>query len=521
MSTREMPFPRSSGVLLHITSLPGRYGIGDLGQEAREFVDNLSAAGQSYWQVLPIGPTGFADSPYQCLSSFAGNPNLIALDQLQSWIPPHALDDTPPFRHRRVEYETVIPWHDEMLSLVYEGFVIQGGRQDKDFLAFCQENAYWLDDFALFTAIKESHQQRPWVQWPKGEAFRSITDIEAAQDKHRARIEEHKFRQWIFFTQWNALREYARERGISLIGDIPIYAAHDSSDVWVNRPLFDLDENGYPRAVAGVPPDYFSPTGQLWGNPLYLWDQHKKKGYDWWIKRFRATLALFDVVRVDHFRAFYDYWQIPGSAETAMDGTWRDGPRDAFFDVLGAALLEAPGRALNQVLIAEDLGDKMTQVRAWKDAKGLAGMKILQFAFGDNEDDRIRFKPEKYDGANDDPSIMYVGTHDNNTALGWWFNEATEPHRRDLTHALQEWHPNPISEISEPAWELIQMGLESKERLFIMPLQDVLGLGNSGRMNKPGVTAGNWRWRYTREELSDQMWKRLAQLTRQSERFKT
>jgi 4-alpha-glucanotransferase len=519
MASNTLPFPRSSGILLHITSLPGVYGIGDIGPEAYAFVDRLAEAGQQYWQVLPLGPTGFADSPYQCLSTFAGNTNLISLDDLHDWLPRHALEDIPVFRRRRVEYEMVIPWHDEMLSLAYEGFLAQGGKEETGFVSFCKDNASWLDDFALFMALKEAHHQRPWTEWPKGAALRAPIELEAAREKHISRVEEHRFRQWVFYTQWRALRKHAQERNIRIIGDIPIYVAHDSCDVWVNRHLFDLDETGHPRVVAGVPPDYFSPTGQLWGNPLYLWTEHRKKNYAWWTTRVQVALDLFDIIRIDHFRGLYDYWQVPAAAPTALDGTWMDGPRDDFFDALKAALREQSGRDVREIIIAEDLGDNMAKVRKWCDSLGLAGMKILQFAFGDNQEERERFRPKPYDGINDDLSIMYTGTHDNNTAMGWWYTEARERHRNEVVAFVRDWRQLPDYDVTEPNWEMIRIGMESRERVLIMPLQDILGAGSSSRMNRPGVTAGNWRWRYTREELAEELWKRVAELTRQSGRF--
>ena len=273
--------------------------------------------------------------------------------------------------------------------------------------------------------------------------------------------------------------------------------------------------------VAGVPPDYFSPTGQLWGNPLYLWNEHKKKKYEWWIKRVRAALDLFDIVRIDHFRGFYNYWQVPAAAKTALDGTWMDGPRDDFFNALGVALRELPGRHLKEVVIAEDLGDKMAEVRVWRHSLGLAGMKILQFAFGDNPDEREQFKPEEYDGTNDDFSIMYVGTHDNNTAMGWWYTEAKDDNREAVARCVREWNKDPSYEIAEPNWELIRIGMRSRERVFIMPLQDILGAGNGSRLNRPGVASGNWRWRYTDEELTEDKWDRVVHLTKESARFET
>lgn len=395
MFTDTLPFPRASGILLPIISLPGKYGIGDFGQEAYDFIDCLARSGQTYWQVLPLGPTSFGDSPYQCLSSFAGNTNLISLDKLQRWLPPKALEDRPHFRNRQVNYETVIPWHDEILSLAYEGFVAYGETKERiAFTQFCEDTQQWLDHFALFMALKESHQQRPWVEWLKGEALQAPIEMKAARKKHFSRFREHQFRQWVFYTQWREVREYAHQRGIFIIGDLPMYVAHDSCDVWVHRQLFDLDEHGYPRMVAGVPPDYFSPTGQLWGNPLYLWQEHKKSSYLWWNERILAALNLFDIVRIDHFRGFYNYWQIPATEKTALNGTWMDGPRDDLFNSLRASFEEGSGRAMREVIIAEDLGDTMDAVIDWRTTLALAGMKVLQFAFGDNTEERKRFRPE-------------------------------------------------------------------------------------------------------------------------------
>jgi 4-alpha-glucanotransferase len=509
---------------MHISSLPGGYGIGDLGPSAHEFVDCLARSHQKYWQVLPTGPTGFADSPYQCLSSFAGNANLISLDDLaeRDWLTPGELADRPAFRDRRVEYETVIPWHEEMLSLAYDRFLAQGGPPHDEFKAFCREEDDWLNHFALFMALKESYDLRPWVGWGRDEALCATSAIETAGRRHRARGEEHKFRQWLFRTQWGQLRQYAHQRGVSIIGDIPFYVAHDSCDVWVHRNLFDLDENGHPRRVAGVPPDYFSCTGQLWGNPLYLWPEHKDQHYAWWISRVQAALTRFDVVRIDHFRGFYDYWQIPASAPTARDGMWVEGPRDEMITALAESLPRHLGRELPQAIIAEDLGENMDHVIPWRESLGLAGMKILQFAFGDSDAERRRFALERYDGGNHLRGIMYVGTHDNNTALGWWHAEASPEQRGRMIELARQWRGGADGAITEPHWDMITIAQQCRELICIIPMQDLLGAGPSRRMNRPGLARGNWCWRCSPDEMRNpKPWERLEDLTQQSGRSRS
>jgi 4-alpha-glucanotransferase len=496
-------FPRSSGVLLHVSSLPGPYGIGDLGQSARDFVDRLVAAQQTYWQILPLGPTGFGDSPYQCLSSSAGNTNLISLDLVAAagWLTEDELADRPPFRARVVDYPAVVAWHDELLMLAHERFTAQAGSADREaFAGWCASNAGWLEDYVLFISLKETNGGRPWVEWPAVEATYGRAAAEVARKTLRFRLDEHRFRQWLFFTQWSALRGYANQRGIRIIGDIPIFVGHDSCDVWVNPELFDLDERGYPRFVAGVPPDAFSATGQRWGNPLYVWSAHQQTGFDWWIKRVDASFGLYDVVRIDHFRGFDRYWRIAAGDLTAEHGGWQPGPGRALFDALG------PDR--NARIIAEDLGDDMGGAIALRDELHLPGMVVLQFAFSGSSADRERFLPGK-PGVN---AVVYSGTHDNNTTLGWVQDDLTPAQLDELLHTIDK------RDLGQPGWGLIRLGMSYAAHTFIVPAQDLLGLGESARMNRPSVSGGNWRWRATENQLREADWGKLRELTEHASR---
>lgn len=493
-----MLFPRSSGILLHPTSLPGRYGIGDLGEYAYRFIDYLQAAGQSIWQVLPLGPTSYGDSPYQCLSAFAGNPNLISLDKLVGlgWLTHADLADVPNFPTHEVDYGWVIGYHDQKLALAYERFEATANEGYKQaFSAWCDKNAHWLNDFALFAAIKNENGGRPWTEWPEDVSLREPEALASAQTRLAKQISDIKFRQWVFFAQWEELREYAKGRNIRLVGDIPIFVAHDSSDVWANRDEYFLDERGNPTVVAGVPPDYFSATGQRWGNPLYRWDVMKQKGYSWWISRFSAVLTLVDIVRIDHFRGFEDYWEIPASEPTAVNGRWLKGPNIDFFNVLKERLGELP-------IIAEDLGMITAAVEKLRDDLGLPGMKIIQFGWSDPDNE---FLPHNYITPN---CVTYTGTHDNNTVVGWWHGEGSESDR----HYFQQYVGR---EITEPNWEMIRLGAMSVANTFVAPLQDIFGLGTNARMNTPGVESGNWRWRFTEDWLQKpEPRERLAHLTR-------
>ncbi len=500
MTAQDSIFPRSSGVLLHPTSLPGRYGIGDLGPYAYRFVDWLESAGQTIWQVLPLGPTSYGDSPYQSLSTFAGNTLLISFDQLieDGWLLAEDVKNVPPFSPYLVEFGRVITYHNQILAKAYDRFTTSASAGQKSaFAAWCAEQAYWLEDFALFASLKHLYGGKPWVEWPIGEALHQPDAIAAARQKHSRSVEEHKFRQWLFFRQWNALREYAHQKGIRLVGDIPIFVAHDSADVWGNRDEYFLDAAGSPTVIAGVPPDYFSPTGQRWGNPLYRWDKMAENGYAWWLSRIRATLQLVDIVRVDHFRGFEAYWEVPASEATAVKGRWVPGPKFDFFDVVVEKLGRLP-------IIAEDLGLITPGVIELRDGLGLPGMKILQFAFGGAAAENA-FLPHNYT-----PNcVVYTGTHDNNTTLGWWMSdkEATP----DVRSFLPQYIGHPVNEIH---WELIRLGMASVAHTFVVPMQDVLGFGADTRMNTPGRESGNWGWRFTAEWLDHPARERLAYMTR-------
>lgn len=495
-----MAFPRSSGVLLHPTSLPGRYGIGDLGDYAYRFVDLLQAAGQSYWQILPLGPTSYGDSPYQALSTFAGNPNLISFDKLAQlgWLTGEDLATTPNFPVESVDFGPVIEFHSALLDKAYARFgkaANDGYRQA--FHRWCAEFAWWLDDFALFAALKAENGGGSWTEWPSAVALRDENALAAARERLADAIGNVKFRQWLFFLQWEQLKSYANERGVRIVGDIPIFVAHDSADVWANRRLFTLDERGMPTVVAGVPPDYFSVTGQRWGNPLYKWEVHKAEGYSWWIDRVRAVLSMVDVVRIDHFRAFEDYWEIPATEATAVKGRWLKGPNVDLFNALRGAL----GHELP--IIAEDLGQITSAVEKLRDDLGLPGMKIIQFAFSDANN---VFLPHNY---THDNFVVYTGTHDNNTIVGWWQGEASAAEREYVIAYFNKDISN------SPHWEMIRLALSTNAHTAVVPLQDILGLGAAARMNTPGKESGNWSWRAMPEQLGNQdAFRTLAHFTR-------
>lgn len=478
-------FPRCSGVLLHPTSLPGKYGIGDLGDHAYRFVDWLHKAGQGVWQILPLGPTSYGDSPYQCLSAFAGNTNLISLDKLvdTGWLMDTDLADVPDFPIHHVDFGPVIEYHNRILHLAYLRFRDAAtDEQREEFDEWCSANNYWLDDWGMFIALKNDHAGRPWVEWEEDLALYRADALEEARIRLADEISKHRFLQWVFHEQWYALKSYANEHGIRLIGDIPIFVAHDSCDVWAYRDGFYLDAKGNPEVVAGVPPDYFSPTGQRWGNPLYRWDVMKSEGYGWWVRRFQAILGQVDLVRIDHFRGFAAYWEIPASEPTAVVGEWVRGPGQEFFYTLADTLGELP-------IIAEDLGVITKPVIELRDSLGLPGMKVLQFAWSDPENPFLPHnQPEN--------SVVYSGTHDNNTTLGWWNNEVDDQTRAFVSEYLDRG-------VNDPVWTMIKLGMQSVAHTFIMTLQDVFSLGNDDRMNTPGKESGNWTWRITEEALSD------------------
>lgn len=496
-----MLFPRASGILLHPTCLPGRYGIGDLGAMAYRFVDYLHSAGQSYWQVLPLGPTSYGDSPYQTLSSLAGNPLLISFDQLAAdgWLDHSDLEHVPEFSDFKVMYGEVISYHDHILNIAFQKFKQRADASIKAaFEAWCAANA-WVYDFGLFASLKTQHALRAWVEWSPELAQPSPARVTELRAQFAEAIENQCFRQWQFHKQWFALKDYAHSKGIRFIGDIPIYVAHDSSDVWANRHLFKLRANGQPNVVAGVPPDYFSADGQLWGNPHYRWDLMEADGFKWWIQRVEQTLALVDIARIDHFIGFIKYYEIPFGAETARSGELKlDGPGEALFKTFQAKFgAELP-------IIAEDLGELIPQVAALRDHFNLPGMKVLQFAFGGDQYSVNDFLPHTYH-----PNcVVYSGTHDNNTTLGWWqTGEASEGMRRHLQAYIGH-------EVREPHWDLIRLGMNSVAHTFVAPLQDVLGFGADTRMNTPGKPAGNWTWRFGAKWLDHSSRERLLEHTK-------
>ena len=492
-----MTFSRSSGILLHPTSLPGPYGIGELGQEAIAWLDWLAAAGCGLWQVLPLGPTSFGDSPYQSYSSSAGNPNLISLQWLQDQ---HLLDskdlDGAPSFDPDVDYGAIYEWKRPVLDRAHDHFRRRASSElAANFDKFVESEAAWLDDFAIFMALKDVHDGEAWFEWPDRLRDRVPEVLARARKVHAAAIRRQQFRQFVFFEQWRAVRKHAAELGIQIIGDVPIFLALDSAEVWVNPELFQLNSEGRPRVVAGVPPDYFSETGQLWGNPLYDWEKHAADDFTWWIARLRAAWRHVDILRLDHFRGFHDYWEVPAGEETAVNGRWQEGPRFAFFEALHAAI--APDAPMSELpIIAEDLGEPSIGVEKLRDRLGFPGMKILVFAF--SEDSENLFLPHHY-LAN---SVVYTGTHDNDTALGWY--ERVESEERDLARRYLGRGGDDIS------WDLIRAAWSSAASIAIAPMQDVLGLGNEARMNYPGHESGNWTWRLLPHQLTDSLQTRLA-----------
>jgi 4-alpha-glucanotransferase len=479
-----MKFERASGVILHPSSLPGPYGIGDLGDQAYQWIDFLSRAGCQIWQILPLSPTGYGDSPYQCFSAFAGNPYLISPESLlsQGLLDSSDLDNLPAFPSERVDYGTMIPWKLDLLDRAYHRFhEISPTELQRKYNQFLQEQSNWLDDFTLFMALKEYYGGAPWTSWDAKLRDRQPQALQDAQQTLSEAIQKQAFRQFVFFQQWTTLHDYARENKVLIIGDIPIFVAHDSADVWSHPELFALDSAGKPEFAAGVPPDYFSPTGQLWGNPLYHWDVHKASGYQWWIERFRSVLSMVDIVRLDHFRGFAGYWEVPGDAKTAEKGRWVPGPGADFLATLEQALGELP-------IIAEDLGVITPDVVKLRDSFKLPGMKILQFAFAGGPTDP--FLPHNFPNN----CVVYTGTHDNDTVLGWYQRVEEEEkafYRRYLNR-----------DGSDVSWDLIRACWASVAVLSIAPMQDFLCLGNEARMNYPGNPSGNWTWRMSSGALS-------------------
>jgi 4-alpha-glucanotransferase len=482
-------FSRRAGILLHPTSLPGANGIGEIGAEALRFVDRLADAGVTIWQVLPLGPTGYGDSPYQCFSAFAGNPLLIEV-----------AGDGTPFPDALVAFGDVIPHKRRLLDAL-----VARTPRDAAYDRFVAANADWLPDYALFMALKHAHGGVSWTDWEPGAALRAPAALTAWRAKLASEIEQIQVEQFLFYTQYFALKRACAEKGIEIMGDVPIYVAHDSADVWVNRALFKLEADGRPTVQAGVPPDYFSETGQLWGNPIYDWDAMQRDGYRWWVRRMKAAFDLFDIVRLDHFRGFEAFWEVPGNAENAINGRWVNGPGVSLFRAIHAAL--GP-----RSIVAENLGLITPEVEALRQACDYPGMAILQFAFG-GDGSAKDFKPHNYPRNR----VVYTGTHDNDTAIGWWSStgegdstRASDDVAREKDYAMRYLG----TDGREMHWTLIRWVLASVADTAIIPLQDVLGLGTDARMNLPGRPSGNWQFRFTWDQLTPAHLTRLADLVR-------
>ncbi|HYP29593.1 MAG TPA: 4-alpha-glucanotransferase [Blastocatellia bacterium] len=500
-----MEFPRSSGLLLHPTSLPGPYGIGDLGGEARKFVDFLSASGQHLWQVLPLGPPSYGNSPYQCFSAFAGNAQLVSPEELvrEGLISKADLKGAPRFDAARVDYEAAGGFKNRLLGKAFEAFKKSGPRARSEFEEFLGFASYWLDDYAVFRALQESHNYEAWNKWEPELANRSPESMARVRSEMSEAIEAQKFYQYLFFKQWLTLKAYANGKGVDLVGDMPIFVAYDSADVWTRPELFKLDEEKNPRVVAGVPPDYFSKTGQLWGNPIYEWERMSVSGFAWWAERMRATLQTMDIVRVDHFRGFAAAWEVPAKDETAERGRWVPVPGKELFGAVKRALGRLP-------VIAEDLGTITPDVLALRDELGLPGMRVLQFAFGG--DPRDTHLPHNYTRN----SVVYTGTHDNDTTVGW-FNREPEKDSPESAERIERERSLALSYLNsdgrEIHWDFIRAAFASVSDVAIIPLQDVLGLDSSARMNLPATPEGNWAWRFEAGALTEELAERLKKMT--------
>lgn len=501
-----MKFPRASGILLHPTSLPGHYGIGDFGDEAYTFADFLSVTGQSYWQMLPLGPTGYGDSPYQCFSALAGNTLLISPERLVQvgLLSESDLSPIPRFSSSRVDFGGVIDYKKALLGKAFDNFKQTAGDGLRaDFAEFCHENNWWLEDYALFRALKDAHGGVAWIDWEPRFAKREPGALAAARGALGDRIEAEKFSQYLFFRQWRELRAYCGERNIRIIGDAPIFVASDSADVWTHPEMFKLDRERRALVVAGVPPDYFSRTGQLWGNPIYDWQAMRATGFRWWIERLRATLRMVDLLRIDHFRGFAACWEIPAGDKTAERGRWVEVPGRELFAALRGSLGELP-------IIAEDLGVITPDVEALRDGFGFPGMRVLQFAF--SGDSKTIDLPHNYIHN----CVAYTGTHDNDTAVGWFRSKAgagstrdAEQIARERAYCLEYLHSNG----KKIHWDFIRAAWASVANTAIVPLQDVLGLDSRARMNLPASEKGNWRWRFRAGALTKKIGDRLGELT--------
>jgi 4-alpha-glucanotransferase len=496
-----MPFQRAAGILLHPTSLPSRGGIGDFGPAAYRFVDFLASARHCVWQVLPLGPLGYGNSPYSCTSAFAGNPLLISLERLveHGWVDRTKVDPAKPQASSDpVEYDQVFVQKMPLLFEAARNFLRAGSNNALARLeGFRKENAWWLDDFVLFDALRARQKLECWNRWPHDLAYRDPVALEKARAELADDIQIRGALQFAFYEQWHSLRRYCAERAIRVVGDVAIFMNHDSADVWMHRELFRLNEQLEPEVVAGVPPDFFSKTGQRWGNPLYRWDVMKERGYAWWIERLRWATQNCDYIRLDHFRGFDQFWEIPARDETAVNGRWVDGPRDDLFLKLREALGGLP-------FFAEDLGYITPEVHALRERLQIPGMSVLQFGFGD--EGAHMYLPHRSAG-----KVIYTGTHDNDTVAGWWHSGAADHERRNAEAYMGRCDDG-------IHWEFIRAAHTSPASLSIVPLQDVLGLGSEARMNTPSLHGGNWRWRFDQAKLTNDVAAKLAHLVELSDR---
>ncbi len=482
-----MSFPRSAGILLHPTSLPAPHGIGDIGPEAHRFLDTLDEWGLSIWQMLPIGPTGYGNSPYQCFSAFAGNPLLIHVPGGDADFPVHTAD-----------FEQVIPHKRALLRQATAAVVPDDRYRD-----FVTEQGWWLEDYALFMALKQEHGGVAWTDWDEGAALRDPAALDGWRTRLADSVEHYRREQWLFFTQFHALKQASSHRGIRLMGDLPIYVAHDSADVWSHPGLFKLNDQGGLLVQAGVPPDYFSATGQLWGNPIYDWDAMRAQGYGWWIRRMRAAFELFDLVRVDHFRGFEAYWEVPGADTTAVNGRWTKAPGEELLTAITDALGPLP-------IVAENLGVITPEVEALRERFGYPGMSILQFAFG-TDGQANTFLPHTYPRER----VVYTGTHDNDTTLGWWSSAGAGDSTRsedDVSRERNYAMRYLAADGREMHWTLIRAALASVAHTALIPMQDILGLGSEARMNLPGRQSGNWGFRFEWDQCTPDVSHRLRAL---------
>ncbi len=491
-----MRLPRASGVLLHPTSLPGPHGSGDFGREAYHFVDWLVSAGQRLWQILPLGGIGPGNSPYMSPSAFAGNVLMIDLAELaeHGWLAASDLAPVPGLDAQQLDFAVVVPYRMERLARAAQAFATDGtAAQREAFAAFEARHRDWLDDYALFMALAEAHDWRDWCDWDLPLARREPTALAAARLAHAPRVAFWQFCQWAFYRQWLALKAYANGKGVEIIGDTPIFIAHQSAEVWAHQALFELGPDGRPTVVAGVPPDFFSATGQRWGNPLYRWSEHAKNGYAWWVDRVRRTFDLVDVVRIDHFRGFAGYWEIPASEPTAVNGRWLPGPGEPLFKAINKALGPMP-------IIAEDLGVITPDVESLRKKFGFPGMRILQFAFAGDASDR--FLPHNHEP----DTVVYTGTHDNDTVAGWWAT-ATDAERHYARGYL-------ATDGHDMAWTMIRAACASVADTAVHPMQDVLALPTECRMNFPGQSEGWWGWRFEWSQVQPWHAQRLSELSR-------